>query len=312
MPLSSSHAVSLGLSLTVVLSVSVASTQLPRKPPIVDLTTSLGILHADGTHDVQTNTLVGPGRPSPAGSSDCIESATRNAGATCVNVCVRMPPGSTLTKVQTIAAEAGKPGGPCGRRICLGQPVSAARAMFDAAGYTRDQDFGYDRVCWIFRNWHPTISREVWLIVSLKSPSHEEWRAVAGAYPWKKLQNTLERFVGTTLVDCGQHRNPGWGQPIEKQKQIAALKASLACAQQSAKSKTPFWTAQLWPGIDSISFDGLLGQRDGSVHVFNACPGCSRELSMKWCLEPAVEADSSGNSKFGCSRWASSRATPAR
>ena len=143
-------------------------------PPIVDLTTARGILHPNGEQQAQTVTVVEPGRASSAKIPSCLGSGVSSAGATCVNLCVRMPAGSTLSKVEGLAADfdysrAG-PWLPCGSETCLKQRPENARAMFDAAGYVLDRVSGQERVCWVFRNWHSDLKRTAVLLLTFRSP----------------------------------------------------------------------------------------------------------------------------------------------
>jgi hypothetical protein len=63
----------------------------------------------------------------------------------------------------------------------------------------------------------------------------------------------------------------------------------------------PFWTAKETRGIDTSNVIGLVGLRDGSIHVFTSCLGCSGDISMKRCLVPEVQING-GRQVFGCAR----------
>jgi hypothetical protein len=173
--------------------------------------------------------------------------------------------------------------------------------MFDPAGPTTERVFGMDRVCWVFRNWHPTSRRTAILMTTFRAPPPETWREVAENYPWRVLQAKIEQIVGTSPVDCGQHRDRGgWVASLDKPPDDRdSLKASLACAQQASQKKTPFWTVTELSGVDSSGVYGLLGLRDGSVHFFTGSLGGSDKFSMKPCLRP--QAQTIGRRQvFGC------------
>lgn len=271
--------------------------------PIAGLTTSLGSLHPDGTQQVQSVVHVAVGMPSRVAYPACVGSGAPNSAATCINVCVRLPPGSEVTEIEGLAGERGTNWKPCAIGSCFGQRADITKAMFDPSGPTKEQVFGMDRVCWVFRNWHPTSARTAILLTTFRAPPPETWREVAVNYPWRVLQSKIEQVIGPNPVDCGQHRDTrGWaassGKPSDD---TTALAASLACAQGASAEKTPFWTAKELRGIDSSSVYGLLGQRDGSIYVFSASLGGSDKLSVTRCLVPEVQLKG-GRQVFACAR----------
>ena len=150
-----------------------SSTPVPYQPPVVDLTTSLGKLLPDGTQQAQTYyPAVGPGRASTTRIPACLGSGEKSAGANCIKLCVRMPLGSKLTRVESFAQEVGPPPWlACDSKQCLGRPVDQVKAMFDASGYVADQTPDSDRVCWVFRNWHPSKERIAVLLVMFRAPT---------------------------------------------------------------------------------------------------------------------------------------------
>ncbi len=270
---------------------------------IVDLTTSLGILNPDGTQQVQSVVSVAAGFPSRDAHPPCVGSGAANQAAACVNVCVRLPPDSEVSKIEGLAEDPGRVGWePCTMQSCFGQRAELTKAMFDPAGPMKERVFGMDRVCWVFRNWHPTSSRTAILRTTFRAPPPETWREVAENYPWKVLHSTIESIVGSSLMDCGQLRNTrpvgASGKPRDD---TAALKESLACAQRASEKKMPFWTVQETRGIDSADVIGLVGFRDGSIHLFRSCLGCPDDISMRSCPVPEIQTNGRGT-VFVCAR----------
>ena len=269
---------------------------------VVDRTTSLGRLNPDGTQQVQSVVNVAVGLPSRDSLPACAVSGAANSAATCVNVCVRLPPGSEVTKIEGLAAEGASPWSPCTIGSCLGRRAELTKAMFDPAGPTKERVFGMDRVCWVFRNWHTTSSRTAILLTTFRAPPPETWRAVAESYPWRVLQSKIEATTGPSPIDCGQHRDGSWAEASGKPRDDAAvLKESLACAQRASEKKMPFWTAQETRGVDSASVVGFVGLRDGSIHIFSSCLGCEDEIAMKRCVVPEIQV-SGRRQVFGCAR----------
>jgi len=141
------------------------------QPPVIDDTRARGILLPNGEQQAQTIADVDPGMASTAREPACIGTGLSGATAACVNVCVRMPLGSILSKVESFAWERGVPGWPpCSSRTCLNQTPSQAKAMFDRAGYVEERIADFDRVCWVFRNWHPSRSRQAILLITFRAP----------------------------------------------------------------------------------------------------------------------------------------------
>jgi hypothetical protein len=158
-----------------VVGVAAKSSQVGRgyAPPIVDNTSAVVSRLADGDLQSQTYTVVAEGRPSADKFPTCIGSGSDRAGANCVSLCVRIPKGSTLSKVEGFSANwarVGQPWLPCNSTRCLDQNPEQAKAMFGPSGYTQDQVPGFDRVCWIFRSWHPDFKREAVLRVTFRIP----------------------------------------------------------------------------------------------------------------------------------------------
>ena len=73
----------------------------------------------------------------------------------------------------------------------------------------------------------------------------------------------------------------------------------LKCAQESSRTKTPFWTVSGGVRIDFLYARGLLAQPDGSLHFFSYCGGqhCATEFEMRWCLK--LKPDD-----LECEQWA--------
>lgn len=161
--------------------------------PIVDLTTSLGRLHPDGTQQVQTYyPAVGPGRVSSAKVPGCLGSGEKDAGSNCVRLCARMPSGSQLVKVEGFAQEVRTPPWlACDSKNCLGRPVAQAQALFDPAGFTRDRTPEGDRVCWIFRNWHLSEDRIAVLLLTFRAPA-DEGRPNSALEPAAHLEENIQ------------------------------------------------------------------------------------------------------------------------
>jgi hypothetical protein len=86
-----------------------------------------------------------------------------------------MPSGSQLVKVEGFAQEVRTPPWlACDSRNCLGRPVAQAQAMFDSSGFAQDRAKEDDRVCWVFRNWHPSKDRIAVLLLTFRAPAPEE------------------------------------------------------------------------------------------------------------------------------------------
>jgi hypothetical protein len=146
------------------------------------------------------------------------------------------------------------------------------------------------------------------IIVALLVPLAQKNPPQSLPDPWRIIRTYVERFAGTDPVDCGQHRDDrDYSDRLSHPpRDEAKLQDSLACAERSRERKTPFWTVKQEQGIDAWVAVGLLGQQDGSVHVFYVCLGtfCPEEFSMKACLSPAVRTDKFESAHFDCARWA--------
>ena len=139
------------------------------RAPIVDETTSLGVLFANGEQQVQTIADVVPGATSKRPTSHCVGTAQPGATALCLNVCVRIPRTAVVSKVETFAMDSGQRDWlPCSSVTCLGLPVTRAQAGF-ASNSFRDVLEAEDLVCQEFRNWSPTRLRQAGIRVTYRA-----------------------------------------------------------------------------------------------------------------------------------------------
>jgi hypothetical protein len=137
-----------------------------RQIPTVDTTSSVqSAPNGDLRH--QTNAYVPAGLPSAERMPRCIESGIEGAGARCVNVCVSLPAGARFSGVETWAQDQGDPKFyPCDGKNCAG---GKGKVLFEPSGYTRQALTTGERVCWIVRNWHPELFRNVILRVTFRT-----------------------------------------------------------------------------------------------------------------------------------------------
>jgi hypothetical protein len=143
------------------------------QPPVIDDTRARGRLLPNGEQQAQTIGYVDPGRVSSVKVPPCIGSGQPGAGSSCAKVCVGMPVGSTVSKVEGFAQPVRSPAWlPCDSKTCMNQTPDRAKAMFDPAGYVEERRPGNDRVCWVFRNWHPSRTVEVVLLTTFRAPKN--------------------------------------------------------------------------------------------------------------------------------------------
>jgi hypothetical protein len=143
------------------------------RAPIVDRTTAEGMLYPNGEQKAQTVAAIAAGMTTKVAVPECLGSSGVNPAARCATICVSMPPGSKVSKVESFADDlTQKTWLPCDGKRCLGQPVSVAKAMFEPTGHFIE-DTGPrtgPRVCWGFRNWHPELLRKGILVVTFRAP----------------------------------------------------------------------------------------------------------------------------------------------
>jgi hypothetical protein len=153
-----------------------------------------------------------------------------------------------------------------------------------------------------------SIDRAERALISLKDQSTRPPKPPKLGDPWVAMMAQVVHFTGPDPVECGQHRDDrDLGEQLNHPlKDEAELKKSLQCVQMAAEHHLPFWTAKGRMGIDTFGITGLLGQRDGSIHLFNFCFGqyCSPEFSLRWCLVPDVRTSPNGSAGFYCAKWA--------
>ena len=141
------------------------------RPPIVDVTSVVILPNKNGEQHVQSIAVVEHGAPSKQKVPGCLGSGEADSGSTCINLCVRMPTGSKVSKIETFAHEVTSANWlPCGSNTCLNSSPSTARAMFDTAGPTESMTPAGLRTCWVFKNWDTSKAREVIMRVSFKAP----------------------------------------------------------------------------------------------------------------------------------------------
>lgn len=110
-----------------------------------------------------TGTLcAGHGDPSPAGA------------ARCATLCVRLPVGARILRIQGFAEDPSlrpSPAGvPCDGERCLGKPVAQAQASFDPSGPTQTLRATDLQVCWGFREESQNRRLDVFLIAAYEVP----------------------------------------------------------------------------------------------------------------------------------------------
>lgn len=100
------------------------------------------------------------------------------------------------------------------------------------------------------------------------------------------LTTFVRSFTGPQAEDCGRHQVAASAEALTK---------SLACALAASAKRRPFWTFREDQGIDSRLAHGLLGNSDGTVHLFRwdsaPCggPGCAPRYSIEICPMPNVD-----------------------
>jgi hypothetical protein len=137
--------------------------------PVMDDTRALGQLLPNGEQQAETVAWVEAGQPTDQSQPPCLGSTRSGAAAECATVCVRYPPGSRVSKIESLAADRQFPEWlPCGPTECMGMTTEKAKAMFEASGPTEERELS--RVCWGFRNWHPEKGRHAILLITFRAP----------------------------------------------------------------------------------------------------------------------------------------------
>ena len=101
----------------------------------------------------------------------------------------------------------------------------------------------------------------------------------------QKPQESISELAGPDAVDCGQHGTSA----LED-----ALRQSVRCAVTSGANRQAFQTLRQRQGIDSLVYEGLLGQPDGTIFKFHydsaPCggPGCFASLAIERCPVPSL------------------------
>jgi hypothetical protein len=179
------------------------------RPPIVDVTSVVILPNKNGEQHVQSIAVVDHGAPSKMKVPGCLGSGEADSGSTCINLCVRMPAGSKVSRIETFAHEVTSATWlPCGSKICLNSTPSTAHAMFDTAGPTESRTPAELRTCWVFKNWDSSKAREVIMRVSFKAPADVPSQTIsclpALAKGDKKSEKSLTSVTPSGLSDGDQ------------------------------------------------------------------------------------------------------------
>jgi hypothetical protein len=117
-----------------------------------------------------------------------------------------------------------------------------------------------------------------------------------------ELRENVEGLTGEKSADCGLHFLAGPGKTADR----TALRKSVACAEDAAKNRRPFWTFKQEQGIDSLVFQGLLGTANGTIYSFSydsaPCggPGCAGQFTAHECEKPRVIVNKDLGALFEC------------
>ena len=138
---------------------------IPNRLPILDNTSFVHRTLPNGEREAQSATRVGPGASDRNGQPTCVDLGLPGAKLSCVDLCVSLPRGSKVNKVEAFAHGLNRPWEPCNQRSCI------ESAAFDSVGPRSLIEEGRPRTCWAFRNWHLSETRHALLAVTFRPPS---------------------------------------------------------------------------------------------------------------------------------------------
>jgi len=133
--------------------------------PVTDNTRKLGPSLPGGEQRVQSVGFAARGSSDAVGVPTCLDFGIWSAEPSCIDLCVTMPRGSRVIRVQAFAhGPASTEWTACDRKSCI------ANAAYDGVGPRESTSDRGLRSCWVFRNWDNSDTRHALLVATFRPP----------------------------------------------------------------------------------------------------------------------------------------------